>query len=72
MTKYVFAGTVTVSVYTEVEADSYEEALEEVESRHTEIGRPDPHTEEEAWTTDELDGEVFDIRLDGVEDSESE
>lgn len=68
MPKYRFTGTVTISVVTEVEADTYEEALEEAEGRETEIGPPPtPHTEEEAWTTDELDGVVYDIHCDGAE-----
>lgn len=65
--KFTFSGMVTVSLYTEVEADSLQEALEIAEQRgiqglcHQCSGR-DHDTQ---WSlTGELDGEVVEIRED--------
>jgi len=70
MTIYKFNAQVTISVYTEVEADSASEALEIAKER--EVGQlchnavyPDC---DEAWFTDELDGQPEKITLNEVSD----
>ena len=63
--KYRLTGQVTVSVYTEVEADSLEEALEIAEERSEEIDKSSwrDHRVTDMWLCDDFDGMVQDISL---------
>lgn len=59
---FKFAGKVTISVYTTVEAETLEDALEIAnEKALMDITHTGGATEETEWMADELDGEVFDI-----------
>jgi hypothetical protein len=67
MAKYVFTAQVTVSLYTEVHANSKEEALELAEQRGLQslCHQCSSNGSDEQWSlTGELDGEPTDIRLD--------
>ncbi len=56
---YRLTGTVTISVYTVVEADSLEDALTEAADRPIESsGWNSEEQKKEAWLSDEFDGEV--------------
>jgi hypothetical protein len=65
VTIFRFSAAVTVSAYTEVEADTQEEALEEAEGRDVVIGGlhtgADPG---ETWVIEEADGIPQNIRCD--------
>ena len=65
MKKFEFVGSVTVSCFTTVEADTLEEALEIAEERMDEIDKANwqDHRYNEMWLVDELDGMVKDITL---------
>lgn len=55
--KYKLTAQVTISVYTDVEADSLEEAIEIAEERgFMSIASNGCDTEEDTWMCDELDG----------------
>jgi hypothetical protein len=65
MKNYRLSGAVTISIYTEVEANSEKEAIEIAEMRSIENGRwNDRHQLTQAWVSDEYDGEPFDITVD--------
>lgn len=55
---------VTVSAYTNVEADTLEEAIKIAERRNPEFSLNDGHTPEELWIVEELDGSATEIRED--------
>lgn len=64
MSKYILNGMVTISVYTEVEANSKEEAINIALQRDivkSEWGSP--WQKEESWVNDEYDGEVTNIEV---------
>ena len=62
MAKFNLSGTVTISIYTEVEADNLEQAIEIAEGRHIEESRwGDTHQKTQAWIADEYDGEPMNI-----------
>jgi len=62
MATFDLEGKVTISVYTTVEADSFEEALEIAASREVEtLEWGDLNQEERVWVSDDFDGEVYDI-----------
>ena len=55
--KYRLTAQVTISVYTDVEADSLKEAIEIAEERNLmSIVGNGGDTEEDSWMCDELDG----------------
>jgi hypothetical protein len=59
---FKLTGKVTISVYTEAEADTLEEAIEKTEYLSivkSEWGQD--WLQRENWVSDEYDGEVFDI-----------
>lgn len=59
---YKLGASVTVSAYTEVEAESLEEAIEIAETREVEIGTKRSGVDhEEVWAITEADGEPQDI-----------
>jgi hypothetical protein len=64
---FTLHGSVTVSAYTRVEADTIEEALEIARERSEFVemefngSRTDP---EKTWLVDSIDGEVVDIHYD--------
>jgi len=59
MRKFRLEGTVLVSVYTEVEAETLEEAIEEAMGRGIQRGSwRDNGLESYAWVNEEYDGEV--------------
>ncbi len=64
MKKWNLTGRVTVSVYTTVEAETLDQAIEIAEQRHIErndLG--DENFSNEAWLNEEYDGEVQGIEL---------
>ena len=69
MPKYKFNARVIVSAYTTVEANSLEEAREELESREVAqmVSQSLYPDEDEAWHID-TDGEPENITFDGEED----
>ena len=65
MPTFKFSAFVTVSAYTEVEADTLEEAMEEAEGREVVIGGLHSGTQAaESWIIDEADGSAENISLD--------
>lgn len=59
MKKFKLVGHVTVSAYTEVEAETLEEALAEASERAVVIGGfRSGYSPREEWIIDEADGEV--------------
>ena len=63
MTKFKLTGLVTISVYTEVEAETLEEAIEIAEKReieHSEYNIEDQV--KEVWVSGEYDGVVVEIK----------
>lgn len=55
--KFKLTANVTISVYTEVEADTLEEAIEIAKERELMgIAQTGCDTEEDTWLCDELDG----------------
>jgi len=64
MTKeYTFSASITISATTEVEAESYEEALAKVQDREPELIISQGEIDED-WIVGEIDGEPTNIRLD--------
>ena len=62
MKSFKLTGEVTISVYTTVEADSLEQAVDIATSRDIERGTwNDKNQDKYAWISDEYDGEVFNI-----------
>ena len=62
---FKFSAKVTVSAYTEVEANTAEEALAEAETRQVVIGGLNSGNDpDESWIIDDADGEPEDIRND--------
>lgn len=62
--KYMMQCFVTVSAYTEVEADSKEEAMEIARDRAVEIGgNGSGQYPDESWIIDDADGSPVDIRF---------
>jgi len=62
MQTFILSGEVTISVYTSVEAETLEEATQKSENRPVESaqwGHKDQ--KDEAWVSDEYDGEVQNI-----------
>ena len=71
MKKYCFVSCVTVSAFTEVTANSQQEALEIAENRPVVMDFPqsgqDPN---ESWCVQEMDGDPVDISISEIEDGE--
>lgn len=67
MPVYTFGATITVSAITTVEADTYEEALKEAESREPVNIVTTGEDEYDGWVTDELDGTPMNIRFEAEE-----
>ena len=61
MKTFKLTAKVTISVYTEVEAETFEEALEIAGERSIEQGNWDSENKKDSWISDEYDGEIFDI-----------
>ena len=62
MEKFKLTGMVTISVYTEVEADALEEAIKIAQERSIEkYAWSDKKQLESVWVNDDYDGEVFSI-----------
>lgn len=67
MPVFKFSAKVTVSAYTEVEADTETAAREEAESRDVAIGGlHSGNYPTESWIIDDADGVPVDIRNEGV------
>lgn len=63
MKKFKLSGVVTISIYTEVEADSIEEAIEIAENRTIEANNwGDKSQASDVWVSDEFDGMPDKIR----------
>jgi hypothetical protein len=62
MEEYLISAKVTVSVYTKVEAETLEEAIEIAKDRTPmSVTSNGGDNEEENWMLDEIDGEPFDL-----------
>lgn len=62
MKTFNLSAEVTISLYTQVEANSLEEAIEIAEGRSIEAGRWKDETQrKEVWVSDEYDGEAQNI-----------
>lgn len=62
MPKFTLTGTITISAYTEVEAETLEEAINEAKNRgNAQIIKDGSYNPEGEWIVDELDGEVQNI-----------
>jgi len=62
MAKFKLGCRVTVSAYTEIEAETGEEAIAEAKGRYVAIGGLHSGVgRDEAWIIDEADGEATDI-----------
>jgi len=59
---YKLVGTVTVSIYTEVEANTLEEAIQIAQDRSIEKSQYKDTRFDEFWLNDEYDGEVSNIK----------
>jgi len=63
MKKYQLSGAVTISIFTEVEANSLEEAIQIAENREIEAYRfGDKEQASEAWVSEDFDGMPDKIR----------
>ncbi len=63
MKKFNLSGVVTISIYTEVEANSLEEAIQIAEGRSIEAYRfGDKEQASEVWVSEEFDGMACNIR----------
>lgn len=66
MKTWRLGANVTVSAYTDVEAETLEEAIDIAESRGVEIGGPTSGVDSfESWVVEEADGSAEGIHLDG-------
>ena len=62
MKKFNLIGTVTISIYTEVEAENLEQAKKIAESRDIEASIwGDKTQKQDVWIADEYDGEPMNI-----------
>ena len=64
MKKYCLNALVTISIYTEVEANSLEEAIEIAEQREIEACNNDIFSDNQikrVWVADDYDGSPFNI-----------
>ena len=62
MAKFKLSGLVTVSVYTEIEAETLEQAIEIAKYRGIERYHWGDDTQaKEVWVNEDYDGEVFSI-----------
>ena len=64
MAKFKLEGKVTISVFTEIEAETLEEAIkisEDLEIVKNEWGQE--YLKTENWVSDDFDGNVFDISI---------
>jgi len=62
MKKYKFTGTLTISAFTEVEAETPEEALRIAEERdNMMIVHDGNNNKNECWMVDDLDGEIYSV-----------
>lgn len=60
--KYELTAKVTISIYTEVEADSLEEAILISEDRSIEYDNwSDKSQHKEVWVYEDIDGDPYDI-----------
>jgi len=65
MPKFSISGKITITVYTVVEAETIEAAIEEAKHRTPMAIIPNGGDNElENWMADEMDGEPFDLRED--------
>jgi len=66
MKSFIISAKVVVSVYTEVEAETFEEALEIATNERTpmSITPNGGDNKNENWMLDEIDGEPYDLYLD--------
>lgn len=63
MVQYRLNGTITVSVYTDVEADSLEEAIEIAQDRDVEKYQwGENYQSQNVWVNEDYDGEITDIK----------
>ena len=63
MKKFALTSQITISLYTEVEAETLEEAIEIAKERDLmAIARTGGETEEDTWMADELDGMPVNIK----------
>ena len=63
MEKFELVGKVTISVYTEVKANTSKEAIKIAEEREIEQGDWGGNIKEYAWISDRFDGEVQDVAI---------
>lgn len=64
MPKFKLGCHVTVSAYTEVEADTLEQAIEQADGREVVIGGLGSGTDpQEQWVIEDADGVPFDIHV---------
>lgn len=65
MAQFKLSATVTISIYTTVEADTLEEAIAQAERRNIEFSNNNNSDEQEesVWIADELDGMPERIKL---------
>jgi len=61
MKEFLLTGSIQISVYTTVEAESLEEAIEIANDRDLCTIAPIAGHKESEWMCDELDGEVYNI-----------
>lgn len=62
---FKFSALVTVSAYTEIEADTLEKAFEEADSREVVFGGMGAYSDSnEMWVVDEIDGIPEEITCD--------
>ncbi len=60
--EYNLTASVTISLYTKVEADSLKEAIKIAQDRHSmSVHSSGGDTSDEVWMMDEIDGEVSEI-----------
>ena len=63
--KFKLRSRVTVSAYTEVEADTAQEATAAARDREVELGGPNSGARaDESWIIEEADGEAMEIQVD--------
>ena len=69
MKKYRLAGFVTVSAMATVEAESPEEALRKSRDFDATISNGCRFQDDEIWIVSEVDGDVFDARIEGEDNA---